>query len=534
MVKLIPSQFPQIGELGVKEFLTVLFCSSVLRSPISKNNLLRTQSSIPRSQHFIMNQGFGTDLDEISRAVQKISARYLATNADFGSEPVAKIADADTAHALSKKYSTPDNVSHDINDVLAETFEISDYRMRMNHPCFFGFIPSPVLPLAWLGDVVSSAFNVHGGSRIQSSGPSAIEHGLIHWMAYRAGLPAATAGGIAVSGGSMANLIAMTAARDHNLPRDQWAAGVVYVSDQTHSSIAKGLRILGFQEHQVRRVPTDGQFRMRVDALRSAIQTDRNAGLYPFMVVVSCGTTNTGSVDPIEAIVETSRAEKLWVHVDGAYGATAMLCKSFQHRLKHLGDVDSISWDAHKWLFQTYGCGFVLMRDQSLLFKSFRTGAEYTQDAEDLDDIPNYWNLGLELTRPTRAMKLWFTLRVLGLDQISRMIGHGIEMAEYAEQEIRQLPNWEILSPASLAIVTFRFAPAGRNKDELDNLNQGISRHLLAENITAMLTTKVGGKVVLRICSISPHLSREWMKGVIEKMNLIAEDREMTRHLETA
>ena len=174
------------------------------------------------------------------------------------------------------------------------------------------------------------------------------------------------------------------------------------------------------------------------------------------------------------------------------------------------------------------------MRDQSLLFKSFRTGAEYTQDAEDLDDIPNYWNLGLELTRPTRAMKLWFTLRVLGLDQISRMIGHGIEMAEYAEQEIRQLPNWEILSPASLAIVTFRFAPAGRNKDELDNLNQGISHHLLAENITAMLTTKVGGKVVLRICSISPHLSREWMKGVIEKMNLIAEDREMTRHLETA
>ncbi|KAF9895292.1 hypothetical protein FE257_000196 [Aspergillus nanangensis] len=463
-------------------------------------------------------------LEDISNALEQISSHYISTNTNLAGEPIAKVADAATTTSLSQKYATPDDKPHRIEDVMKEAFEVSDYRVRMNHPCFFGFIPSPVLPLAWLGDVVSTTFNAHGGSRLQSSGPSAIEHGLIHWLACRAGLPAATAGGLAVSGGSMANLTAMAMARDHNLPRAQWHLGTVYVSDQTHSSLAKGLRILGFHEDQVRMVPTDGHFRMDTSALEAMTSKDRDAGRCPFLVVATCGTTNTGAIDPIEEIVRIGRAEKMWVHVDGAYGATALLSNSdsLESLAGAMGGVDSISWDAHKWLFQTYGCGFLLVRDQSLLGKSFRTGAEYTQDALDLDDIPNYWNLGVELTRPTRAMKLWFTLRVLGVEQISSLIDHGIAMAEFAEQRIRQLRNWEIVSPASLAIVTFRFVPPGMTEEELDVLNREISAHLLTENVAGMLTTKVNGKVVLRICSISPSLTREVLESVIAEMDTTA------------
>lgn len=141
------------------------------------------------------------------------------------------------------------------------------------------------------------------------------------------------------------------------------------------------------------------------------------------------------------------------MHVDGAYGASVMLSKTHRSLLRGLDRVDSISWDAHKWLFQTYTCSFVLVRDETLLYNCFRTGAEYVQDATEMDYVPNYWNFGMELTRPARATKLWFSLRVLGLDSVSSMLDHAIGLAECAEREVRRLPDWVITSAASLAIV---------------------------------------------------------------------------------
>lgn len=470
-----------------------------------------------------MENNWQNEAEDIAQAVQRVTDHFLAMHGDFDSEPIAKNASPELAHWL-QQYASPEDRPRTINEVVKEAFTVSDYRMRMNHPRSFSFIPAPVSPLAWLGDMIFSMFNAHAGSRIQSSGPSAIEHGLVQWMASKAGLPAATAGGLSVSGGSMANLTAMILSRDHNLPRHMWSTGIAYVSDQTHSSIAKGLRILGFQDHQVRQVVTDAQFRMDTGALQYAIDADRKNGLYPFMIVATCGTTNTGSIDLIEEIVDLARQKNLWVHIDGAYGASALLAESQQHRLKGLDGVDSISWDAHKWLFQTYGCGFVLVRDKSLLQKSFHTSAEYTQDATEIDDIPNFWNLGVELTRPTRAMRLWFTLRVLGLDKVNKMLEHGIQLAEHAEKQVRMLPDWHIMSPASLAITTFRFAPPRKTELELDELNTRISQRLIAENVAGMLTTKVNGKVVLRICSISPRLSKSAMDIVLKRMHDIGQE----------
>ena len=207
--------------------------------------------------------------------------------------------------------------SRPIADVVADAETIFAHRVRMNHPRFFGFIPSPALPVSWLGEMLTSDFNPHAGSWMQSSGPSAIEAGLITWLAERAGLPASS-GGLFVSGGSMANLTGLVVARDRILaPRDR-ARGIAYVSAQTHSSVAKGLAILGFLPDQVRKVAVDDRFRMDPAALHEAIAADRAAGRIPFAVVASCGTTNTGSIDPLAAIADVAARERLWMHVDGA------------------------------------------------------------------------------------------------------------------------------------------------------------------------------------------------------------------------
>jgi glutamate/tyrosine decarboxylase-like PLP-dependent enzyme len=459
-----------------------------------------------------------TGIGSIADAINYIAGNYL----DSVDSLICRVASPETTELLAQNYAIPDEGPHSVEDVLKEAEEINRYRVRMDHRRFFGFIPSPVLPVSWLADVVASSFNVHAGSRLQSSGASAIEKRLIHWMATIVGLSPNTAGGIAVSGGSMANLTAMVLARDNRLPRDKRSVGVAYVSDQTHSSVAKGLRILGFSDDQVRKIRCDDQFRMLVSVLRDAITEDRGKGLYPFLVIATYGTTNTGAIDPIHEVITVAQRERLWMHVDGAYGASALLSRA--HRKSHLGlaGIDSLYWDAHKWLFQTYACGFVLVKDQALLYNSFRTGAEYVQDAAEMDHVPNYWNLGMELTRPARATKLWFTLRVLGLQRISEMLDHGIRLAEIAEKEVRKLPHWQITSRASLAIVTFRYAPEDKSDIQRDRLNTLISQWLIAEDIAGALTTRIHGRVVLRMCCIHPDLTETELKDIVWKMGQIS------------
>ena len=318
----------------------------------------------------------------------------------------------------------------------------------------------------------------------------------------------------------MANLTALMMARDQMLgSQEERMRGCIYVSEQTHLSIAKGLRVLGFMDRQIRKVPVDSKFELDMNSLGKAIEADRIAGLLPFAVVASCGTTNTGSIDPLNEIADLAEKERLWMHIDGAYGASIVLSKSYSHLAGGMGRANSISWDAHKWLFQTYGCGIVLVRNKNHLMDSFATDAEYVRDAVAAEETPNFWNFGIELTRPARAMKLWFTMRVVGLETMGMLIDHGCALAESAEAELKRLENWEILSPATLGILVFRYAPVSRSEREIDELNITISKKLLAENVAGALTTKLLGKIALRICAISPELSLEEMVRIITKID---------------
>lgn len=389
--------------------------------------------------------------------------------------------------------------------------------LLVQHPRSFACVPSTASLLSWAGDVMTNAFNPHDSCRINAPAAVLIEQKLIRWMCGLAGYPAGS-GGLFVSGGSIANLTALTAARDAKLTWAERGGAVIYVSGQTHASVSKGLHIIGFDRSQIRVIPTDTEFRMDAARLADAARQDLAAGKRPFAVVASAGTTNTGSVDPLREIAALCREYDMWMHVDGAYGASALLSERQGKLLAGIELSDSLSWDAHKWMMQTYGCSVVLVRDQSALARSFAAHPEYLKDSETSEEGVEFWDLGPELTRPARCLKLWLTLQALGSGAMGEVIDHGCAMAELAEREIAKLPDWEIVSPARLGIVNFRCAPAGVPEPELDALNQAISKKLNSDGYALLFTTELRGKKVLRMCAIHPQTTEADIKETVRRL----------------
>ncbi|RFU73810.1 pyridoxal-dependent decarboxylase [Trichoderma arundinaceum] len=409
------------------------------------------------------------------------------------SQPIVKIIPPQNEKDIGD-LAKPSRTPASIDTTLSHAENIFGYRVRMDHPRFFGFIPSPASDLSWLGEVLNSAYNTHAGSWFQSSGPSAVEKHLLSWLtADIIGYPE-TAGGCFVSGGSMANLSALMLARDQKLSFEQRSRAIAYTSEQTHSSLAKGLGILGFHPSQIQKVACDEDMRINTSLLKLTIEKDKASGKIPFLIVGNAGTTNTGTSDPFIELADIARHDNMWLHADGAYGASALLCPSRRGILNGIELSDSLSWDAHKWLFQTYGCGMVLVRNRKTLTESFGTTAEYTQDAaEKAESMPNFWNYGPELTRPARAMKLWFSFQLLGLDAIDQAIRHGFELAEVAQSSLERLADWEILSTAQMGIICFRYHPTQVSAIKLDELNLKISQAAIEKSLAAPLTTRIRG-----------------------------------------
>ena len=455
--------------------------------------------------------------DEFLEAASDVLSMLTADR--LRSKRIVTIASPEQAQAF-RELAVP-GAARPIAEVIEDAQRVFACRIRMDHPNFYGFIPSPASQLSFVGEMLTTGFNAHAGSWMQSSGPAAIEQGLIAWLAERAGLPPG-AGGLFVSGGSMANLTGLMLARDRMLPLEERSRGVAYVSSQTHSSVAKGLGVLGILPDQIRRVGVDSDRRLDVAALAEAIMADRAGGRLPFVVVATCGTTNTGSIDDLYAIADLAARERLWFHVDGAYGASVALSGRHRSLVEGLGLADSLSWDAHKWLFQTYGCGMVLVRNRTHLLESFATSAEYLQDAASDDNTPNFWDYGIELTRPARAMKLWFTLQVMGEQVLGESIDHGFLLAETLEVALRERPDWRIVSPAQLGIVTFRYEPPGHEPVMLDTLNTSIARQMVEDDVAAPLTTRLDGVIVLRACTISPQATLEDIEVMVAELDLRA------------
>ena len=367
------------------------------------------------------------------------------------------------------------------------------------HPRWFARISSPSNYMSALADAVASGFNLIGTSWVASSGPSTVELTVLDWLRSWCGMPVGT-DGLLVSGGSMASLTALVAARE-----SRGGGGVVYMSDQAHGSILRDLKVMG--ERDVRVLPSDAAFRLDPASVSAALAADRRAGLVPFAVVGNAGTTNTGAVDPLPELADLCAAEGLWFHVDGAYGAAAVLTPSGRSLLAGIERADSLVIDPHKWLFQPYEAGAVLMREPGLLERTYTLSGEYLRDT--FGGTVNFRDRGIQLTRGTRALKLWLSVQAFGLDAFRAAVAQGIALAEHAEAVLRSRPGWEVVTPAALGIVCFTRTGAD---------DSAISAALVDEGWVAPSTTVLKGRTVLRLCTINPRTTFEEIEETIERM----------------
>jgi aromatic-L-amino-acid/L-tryptophan decarboxylase len=388
---------------------------------------------------------------------------------------------------------------------------------NVQHPRFFAFIPSPSNFVSVMADALAAGFNPFAGNWFEGSGPAQIELVTVDWLREMCGLPE-TAGGLFVSGGSMANLTALAAARREMLGGRNDDA-VIYFSDQTHNSIEKALRVLGFARKQIRALPSDENFRLPVESLRRAVAEDRADGKRPFCVVANAGSTNTGAVDPLDQLADLCKRENLWLHADGAYGVAAGLSERGRKLLMGIERVDSLSLDPHKWLFQPFEIGCVLARDARLLKKSFHTMAEYLEDAKRAEEEEiNYYDYGVQLTRGFRALKLWLSIKTFGAAAFRQAINRGFDLAEFAEDVLRQSGCWRIVTPATMGIVTFRYVAKGRSETEIDEIHRRMVQMMTEDGFAFANSTALRGQIVMRLCTINPRTTEDDVRATIQQL----------------
>ena len=370
------------------------------------------------------------------------------------------------------------------------------------------YIPGGGLYHSALGDYLAAVSDKYAG--IFFSGPGAVrmENMLVRWVADLVGYPI-TAGGSIASGGSIANLTAITTARDtRGLRAADFAKAVVYLTSQAHHCIEKALRIAGLGETKVRHVPTDEGFRMRTDALAAAIAEDRARGLTPWMIIATAGTTDTGAVDPLEAIATIAERERCWFHVDAAYGGFFLLTEHGRRLLRGIERSDSVVLDPHKSLFLPWGAGMVLARDVRHLAAAHQFKGSYMQDAlrEPGEISPS--DISPELTKHFRALRMWLPLIVLGTAPFAAALDEKLLLTRYFRNEIARL-GFETGPEPDLSIATYRWAPAGMSLEQANRINQAIVEGVKRDGRIFISSTMLEGRFTLRMVALGFRTHRK-------------------------
>jgi aromatic-L-amino-acid/L-tryptophan decarboxylase len=378
---------------------------------------------------------------------------------------------------------------------------------RLDHPRYFAFIPCSGTWPGAIGDFVASALSLYATSWLEGAGPTQLELTVLDWFKEWIGYPS-DADGQLTSGGSTANLQALACARETRAGamRDDL---IVYVSDQAHSSIARAARVLGFTPSQVRVLPTDRDLRLRPEILASAIDADARRGLTPLLASVSAGATNTGAVDPLRDLAETCRKREVWLHVDAAYGGFAALVERGRELLGGIELADSVTLDPHKLLYQSYECGGLLVREPGALRSAFEIVPPYLRDTRGLEAEVNLGDHGIQLSRTSRAFKVWLSIQTFGLGAFRQAIDRSFDLAEHAAGRIRQSDELELVAPPSLGIVCFRRRPPGVDDEvELAELNAGLVAALEASGDGFVSSTRLRGRYAIRLCPMN-HVTQQ-------------------------
>lgn len=408
--------------------------------------------------------------------------------------------------ALPERGTMPDAILDRVRDLVLA------HPMGNGHPRFFGWVNSPPAPIATLAELLAATMNPScaGGDHAAIY----LERCAVRWLMELVGFPAEGSMGLLASGGSMASLTCLVAARHRAATADGWnvrADGVLgqppftlYLSAEGHTALRKSAELLGLGAAAVRTVPVDADFRMDVAALRAAIAADRRAGHRPFCVVASAGTVSTGAIDPLDALADICADEGLWLHVDGAYGTVGVLDPAVTAHFAGLARADSLALDPHKWLSVPVECGCALVRDGELLRDAFSLVPPYlrTEEGKGFGGLPWYAEYGFQQSRGFRALKLWMTLLHAGREGVAWQVARHNALARRLAGLVDAAPDLERMAPVPLSIVCFRYVPDPfRGQDDLlDTLNKRIMEEIQAGGEAFLTQAVLHGRFALRAC----------------------------------
>ena len=361
---------------------------------------------------------------------------------------------------------------------------------------FLAYIPSGGLYTSALGDFLASVTNRYAGVQFSAPGVARFERMLVRWLADIVDYPPTAAGDL-TSGGSIAGLSAVVAAREaHAIKSVDVPRTVVYLTSLTHHSVVKAIAIAGLGECIFRTVGQDVAHRMDAAALHQQIEADRNAGLHPWLIVATAGTTDMGSVDPLPAIADIANREKMWMHVDAAYGGAFAICEEGKRRMPGLSAADSLVLDPHKGFFLPFGTGAVLVRDGGTLRDAFRIRGAYMQDTDNtLGEDLSACDISPELSRPFRGLRLWLPVKLFGLAPFRAALEEKLLLAEYFYEEIQRVDGFEVGPAPDLSIVTFRYVPKSGDPNAF---NHKLVERLREDGRVFLSTTKINDTFVIR------------------------------------
>jgi glutamate/tyrosine decarboxylase-like PLP-dependent enzyme len=388
---------------------------------------------------------------------------------------------------------------------------------HIGHPRFWGYVCGSQAPIGALADLLAAAVNQNAGGWPLGPMAAQVELQTIRWIAELLGYPP-DAGGLLVSGGNMTNFVGFVAARRAKARGDVRADGtgderlVAYCSAETHTWAQKAADLFGLGTSAMRWVETDGEQRLRVDALREAIATDRAAGLHPFLVAGTAGSVSTGAVDPLAEIAALCREEDLWFHVDGAYGGFAACLPEASDDLKALALADSVAVDPHKWLYVPVEAGCALVRDPQALLDAFSYRPPYYHLPEGQT---NFFEYGPQNSRGFRALKVWLALRQAGRRGYEEMIREDCRLARVLYDLCEDAPELEARTHA-LSITTFRYAPDGADDDELDRINEALVERLQVGGEAFVSNAVIDGRYWLRVCIVNFRTTEEDIRALPE------------------
>ena len=459
-------------------------------------------------------------MQRIGRQVADFVAGHLST---LREQPAYRTLDRESARALFDAAPPEHPTSF---DAILEQFRerVVPHHAREPHPRFLGYIPScPTFP-AIMGDWLATGFNFFAGVWSVAAAPNEIELTVLEWFRRWMDMPEGSRG-LLTSGGSAATVTALVAARHAALGDDTTDLSrlTVYCSDQAHSSIVKAAWIAGIARKNVRAVPSDDSYRMRMDKLREMVEEDRKNGLRPFLVGATAGATNTGAVDPLHEIADFAASEKLWLHTDSAYAGFSVLTDRGRRLLDGLGRADSLTLDPHKWLYVPFECGCLMVRDPARLESAFSVHPEYLQDVRVREAEVNFSDYGEQLSRYARALKVWFSVQYFGTAAIRDAQDRAMALADLAEKLVRESPDLEVLTPAQFGIVCFRVRPRGMDDVQtLNALNERVNERVNRTGFVLMSSTRLRGALSLRLCIPGYRTREEDIRAVLDLVRTTA------------